>query len=73
MREKLKKFWSYLKENIVDILKFVIFTVTGTVGFWMIYAVAWFSLGLPAEDWALWVLFALGIASEYGFIKWLEV
>ncbi len=62
--------WSKVKDRIINIIRFVIFTVVMLVGFWAVYLVLWKALGFPVTDNALWVLFIQAVISETMFIKW---
>lgn len=68
----MKKKWSEIKEHISDIIKFIICTFTGVMGFWLIYMIIWFAVGLPQSNWAIWLLLALAFGSERLFIEWLQ-
>lgn len=68
---KLKELWSKAKYQVIDIIKFLIFTITGIMGFWAIYGMIWIANGLPTSNQVMWVLFALAMASEWFFFKWL--
>ena len=62
--------WSKVKDRIINIIRFVIFTVVMLVGFWAVYLVLWKALGFPVTNNALWVLFIQAVISETMFIKW---
>lgn len=68
----MKKKWPEIKERIINTIKFMIFTTTGVMGFWLIYMIIWFAIGLPQTNWAIWLLLALAFGSEYGFVTWLQ-
>lgn len=62
--------WSKVKDRIINIIRFIIFTVVMLVGFWAVYVVLWKALGFPVTNNALWVLFIQAVISETLFIKW---
>ena len=62
--------WTKVKDRIINIIRFVIFTVVMLVGFWAVYLVLWKALGFPVTNNALWVLFIQAVISETLFIKW---
>lgn len=62
--------WSKVKDRIINIIRFIIFTVVMLVGFWAVYVVLWKALGFPLTNNALWVLFVQAVISETMFIKW---
>jgi hypothetical protein len=62
--------WSKVKDRIINIIRFIIFTVVMLVGFWAVYVVLWKALGFPVTNNALWVLFVQAVISETLFIKW---
>lgn len=62
--------WSKVKDRIINIIRFIIFTVVMLVGFWAVYVVLWKVLGFPVTNNALWVLFIQAVISETLFIKW---
>ena len=62
--------WSKVKDRIINIIRFIIFTVVMLVGFWAVYVVLWKVLGFPVNDTALWLLFVQAVISETMFIKW---
>lgn len=62
--------WSKVKDRIINIIRFIIFTVVMLVGFWAVYVALWKVLGFPVTNNALWVLFIQAVISETLFIKW---
>ena len=62
--------WTKVRDRIINIIRFIIFTVVMLVGFWAVYVVAWKALGFTVYDTALWLLFVQAIISETMFIKW---
>lgn len=65
----MKKNWL---EKIVEALKFISCVFVMTMGFWIIYTIAWFAIGLPETNWAMWLLFALAMLSEFLYVKWIS-
>ena len=62
--------WTKVRDRIINIIRFIIFTVVMLVGFWAVYVVLWKVLGFPVNDTALWLLFVQAVISETMFIKW---
>lgn len=62
--------WTKVRDRIINIIRFIIFTVVMLVGFWAVYVVLWKVLGFPVTNNALWVLFIQAVISETMFIKW---
>lgn len=62
--------WTKVRDRIINIIRFIIFTVVMLVGFWAVYVVLWKALGFPVTNNALWVLFIQAVISETLFIKW---
>ena len=62
--------WTKVRDRIINIIRFIIFTVVMLVGFWAVYVVLWKVLGFPVTNNALWVLFIQAVISETLFIKW---
>lgn len=62
--------WTKIRDRIINIIRFIIFTVVMLVGFWAVYVVLWKILGFPVTNNALWVLFIQAVISETMFIKW---
>ena len=62
--------WTKVRDRIINIIRFVIFTVVMLVGFWAVYVALWKVLGFPVTTNALWVLFIQAVVSETMFIKW---
>lgn len=62
--------WTKVRDRIINIIRFIIFTVVMLVGFWAVYVVLWRALGFPVTNNALWVLFVQAVISETLFIKW---
>ena len=62
--------WNKVRDRIINIIRFIIFTVVMLVGFWAVYVVLWKVLGFPVTNNALWVLFIQAVISETLFIKW---
>lgn len=67
----MKKKWLEHKDKLINAAKFMILTAVMIMGFWVIYATVWFLIGLPETNWAMWILFALSMGSEWLYIKWL--
>ena len=44
---KLKENSAVIKEYVISALKFIIFSVTMVMGFWLIYGMIYFRLGFP--------------------------
>ncbi len=61
-----------MKEKIVNIIKLFLLVFIMIQGFFISYAFVWFAVGLPQENWALWLLYALAALSECGYIKWIK-
>lgn len=61
-----------MKEKIINWIKISIFLFMLAMGFFTTYAFAWVGLGIPTGWWAGLTVTVLTIASEYGFIKWME-
>lgn len=62
--------WTKVRDRIINIIRFIIFTVVMLVGFWAVYVVLWKILGFPVTNTAMWVLLIQAIISETMFIKW---
>ena len=62
--------WTKVRDRIINIIRFIIFTVVMLVGFWTVCVVLWKVLGFPVNDTALWLLFVQAVISETMFIKW---
>lgn len=62
--------WTKVRDRIINIIRFIIFTVVMLVGFWAVYVVLWKVLGFPVTNTAMWVLFVQAVISETMFIKW---
>ena len=62
--------WTKVRDRIINIIRFIIFTAVMLVGFWAVYVVLWKVLGFPVTNNALWVLFIQAVISETMFIKW---
>lgn len=71
--KKIKENSAEIKKRIISGLKFMIFSVTTVMGFWLIYAMIYFSIGLPETKLGLWILFGLAALSEWLFAKWLNI
>lgn len=66
----MKNWFLNFKESLFNTIKFALLTMFMIIGIWFSYFVIWSLLGLPQTDWALWVLFAAALGSEYFFVKW---
>lgn len=62
--------WTKVRDRIINIIRFIIFTVVMLVGFWAVYVVLWKALGFPVTNTAMWVLLIQAVISETMFIKW---
>ena len=65
------KKWPEIKEDVINSLKAGSCAVILTMGFWVIYGVVWLLLGLPETNWALWMLLAFAVVSEYFYVRWM--
>ena len=61
-----------MKDKVINFFKFFLLIFVMTMGFFMIYALAWFVIGLPQTDWAIALLFAIAGLSEYGYYRWIR-
>lgn len=60
------------KENILNFIKLFLLLVMMVNGFFFVYALIWFAVGLPQENWAIWVLYAIAGLTEYGYCRLLR-
>lgn len=60
-----------MKEKIANGIKFFLFTFMMINGFFFTYMFTWFAVGLPQENWAVWLTWVLALLSEYGYVKWI--
>jgi hypothetical protein len=60
------------KEDIVNSIKLFLLIFMMVNGFFTIYALIWFGIGLPQTNWALMLLYALSALTEYGYFMWLR-
>lgn len=70
--KKLKAWWLKHKEDINRCAKYIIYTYTIIMGFWLNYCLIWIAAGLPDNNRALWLTFIFAIISEWCFTKWLQ-
>ena len=56
--------WTKVRDRIINIIRFIIFTVVMLVGFWAVYVVLWKALGFPVTNTAMWVLLIQAVISE---------
>lgn len=61
-----------MKGKIDTVLKVFVMVFTMLMGVFFTYAFIWFLLELPAEKWAIVLLFALAALSMVGFIFWIK-
>ena len=61
-----------MRNKIFDALKFLIWTHTMIMGFFFTYWLVWTALGLPRPTWALVLLFAVAVLTEYGYCRWIR-
>jgi hypothetical protein len=67
MKNKFKE----ILKKIVYALKTMIFLVVMVMGFWIIYYMIWFKVGLPTHDWCIWIIAVLSLVSTRLFLWWL--
>lgn len=60
-----------MKEHIIKAVQFFLFAFMMTMGFHLTYTILWNAIGLPLTDWTLWILAALSLLSEFGYMKWM--
>lgn len=61
-----------MKGKIDTALKVFVMVFTMLMGVFFTYAFVWFLLDLPAETWAIVLLFLLAVLSMLGFIFWIK-
>lgn len=64
--------WQKILDKILNVCKFILFTVVMLMGFWTIYAILWKVLGFPLTNIAMWLLFGQAVISELLFFKWFK-
>lgn len=67
MKNKFKE----ILKKVVAAIKIIIFSVVMIMGFWLIYGMIWFALGLPEVNWGMWLLAVLSMISARLFLRWL--
>ena len=60
-----------VRETIANYIKFIIFLFVTFIGFFTIYAMIWYFVGLPIDWWASLIIVAVSSLSEWGYISWL--
>ena len=60
------------KENILDAIKAFLLLFMMVQGFFFTYALIWYGIGLPQTKWALGLLYAIALLTEYGYYRWLR-
>ena len=61
-----------MKGKINTALKVFVMVFSMLMGVFFTYAFIWFLLDLPAEEWAIILLFALSSLSMVGFVFWIK-
>ena len=61
-----------MREKIDNFMRLFVLLSTMIMGFFFVYAVIWFAVGLPQTNWALALLMALAVLSEYGYYLWIR-
>lgn len=61
-----------MKGKIDTALKVFVMVFTMLMGVFFTYAFVWFLFDLPAETWAIVLLFLLAVLSMIGFIFWIK-
>ncbi len=64
--------WSKIKERIINVVKFTLFTLVMLMGFWTIYGIIWLLLGFPCNLQAAIVLLIQAIVSEIMLFRWFK-
>lgn len=72
MKEKITNAIRFLKNNWSGLLKFGLLTYMMTMGLNLTYILIWVSIGLPQEDWALWLIGALAVVTELAYLEWVK-
>lgn len=67
---KLKDKWPEIKETIINYIKFHMLAILMSIGFWFVYTLIWFGVGLPQTNWAMLVTCILALVSEYLYLRW---
>ena len=61
-----------MREKIDAIIKISMLISSMTTGFWLWFSFIWCAIGLPLENWSLWLLAGLAGLAEYGYVMWLK-
>ncbi len=61
-----------MREKIDAILKISMLISSMTTGFWLWFSLTWYAIGLPLENWSMWLLAGLAGLAEYGYWVWLS-
>lgn len=64
--------WSKIKERIINVVKFTLFTLVMLMGFWTTYGIIWMLLGFPCNLQATIVLLIQAIVSEIMLFRWFK-
>ena len=67
----MKNKWLGFLIEFLNVLRTLILTIVVLLGFWMLYCLIWFTLGLPQSEWSLLGMFAFAFLSEILFLIWL--
>lgn len=59
-------------EIILNFIKVFLLFYIMVNGFYLVYAVIWFTVGLPQTNWAMWVIYAIACLTEYGYYRWIR-
>ena len=72
MKKKIINSVQFFKTHWPGLLQFFLLAFVMTMGFDLIYAVIWASIGLPQEDWAFLIIGGLAVATEYAYLEWVK-
>ena len=59
------------REKIANYIKFIIFLLVTSIGFFTIYAMIWVGVGFPIDWWASIIVVSISALSEWGYVSWL--
>ena len=63
-----KEFWV----NVMECLKYFTMVFFMTAGLWLVLSMLWHAVGLPLEDWSMWVTFVLACLCERLWLWWVS-
>ena len=64
--------WRAKLKYVLEAIKFALFTLMMTLGFYLTYAFIANAVSIELTNLVMWICFGLAVVSEFWYIKWIS-